>query len=165
MKIHLHAYSQYDEAIKTKFRSSACGPTAVATILSYYEQQRFSVNTLYKLLHCTPIGLPSYFLLHFSKKILGQHWQIQRITLADALKELDEQRPVILKFDRYFNRQFWKRSYFAYHWTVLVDYYVKKDALYLQLEDLGGPNRKSRRIDVLYTDSKHALTFIQMRPL
>lgn len=157
-------HCQYNSQVKPSFQSSACGPTAVASILGYYERQTFSINMLYKKLHCTKLGLSSFFLLYFLPKLLGPNWLIQKTNLFGALEELKQQHVVAVKFDRYFNRFFWKNPYFSYHWTVLVDYDFTSNGLYLIVEDLGTPQRASRRQRILYEDSKHALTFIKIHP-
>lgn len=164
-EIRLTARNQHDSTVRQSYRASSCGPTAVATILDYYEIQNISINKLYNELHCTPIGLPSRFLIHFSTKLLGSRWQIQRIKLFQALYDLQHDRPVLLKFDRYFTPYFWKKSYFSYHWTVLVGYKWAKDSLYLIVEDLGTPSRPSRRHMIPFHPNEHALTFVQFAPL
>lgn len=161
MEKHFIAFSQYDSTVKKTYRPSACGPTAVASILAYYGMKDFSINTLYKKLYCTRLGLPTLFLLFFSKKLLGPQWMIKRITLDSALHELQNNHPVMLKFDRYFNKQFWKKPYFHYHWTVLIDYEIHHDQLFLIVEDLGTPTRSSRRHRIPFIENKHALSFIQ----
>lgn len=161
--LFLIARHQHDSEVTPKYRNSACGPTAVATILDYYRMPNTSINKLYKALHCTPIGLPSRFLIHFSKKILSSRWQIQRIKLFQALHEIQNNRPVLLKFDRYFTPYFWRKSYFSYHWTVLVGYEWQKDSLQLIIEDLGTPSRRSRRHSIPFKPNEHALTFVQFK--
>ncbi|VEI06137.1 C39 family peptidase [Kurthia zopfii] len=164
-ELRLTARNQHDSTVRQSYRASACGPTAVATILDYYEIQNISINQLYNELHCTSIGLPSRFLIHFSKRILGSPWQIQRIKLFQALHEIQCKRPVLLKFDRYFTFKFWRKSYFSYHWTVLVGYEWQRDSLHLIVEDLGTPSRASRRHIIPYKPHEHALTFVQFTPL
>lgn len=164
MKKKFIAYSQYNPVVKKSYRSSACGPTAVASVLSHYGIADFSINELYKKLHCTKIGLPTSFLLFFSKILLGPHWSIKKIDVDLALIELNNQRPVILKFDRYLSTKFWKKPYFYYHWTVLVDYEIQADRLFLVVEDLGSPSRESCRHSIPFEENKHALSFIQFTP-
>lgn len=159
-----HAFSQYAHSIKPKFRSSACGPTAVASILNHYNIDSFTVNSLYRKLYCTPIGLPAVFLLYFSKRLLPNDWTIKKINVALTMKELDNHHPVALKFDRYFNRRFWRKPYFNYHWTVVVGYEYQQQKLFLLVEDLGSPQRDSKRHLISYEENKHALTFIKIRP-
>lgn len=162
-----HTFSchcQYESHILPTLQPSACGPTVVASILRYYEQHSFSINRLYKKLHCTRLGLPSLFLLYFLPKIIGPNWIVEKTNLLQALEELKQQRVVALKFDRYFNRKFWRKPYFSYHWTVLVDYDFTAEGLYLIVEDLGTPNRPSNRQRVLYETNMHALTFIKLHP-
>lgn len=161
----LKAKHQHDQNVNPNYRSSACGPTAVATILDYYRMPNISINKLYKALHCTPIGLPSRFLIHFSKKILSSRWHIEHIKLFQALYEIQNNRPVLLKFDRYFSPYFWRKSYFSYHWTVLVGYEWRKDSLQLIVEDLGTPSRTSRRHSIPFQPNEHALTFVKFAPL
>ncbi|MBQ0138799.1 MAG: hypothetical protein KBT36_05850 [Kurthia sp.] len=156
---------QYEPHVNTPWQSSACGPTAVASILEFYMEQNFSINMLYKKLHCTRLGLPSHFLLYYLPKLLGSNWIVKKTTLNDALQEIDRQHLVAVKFDRYFNRKFWRKPHFDYHWTVLVDYKIHLNQLYLIVEDLGSPSRPSQRQHVLYEDSKHALTFIKIHPI
>lgn len=164
MKTKFLAFSQHHESIKKNYRASACGPTAVASILSYYGENQYSINTLYKKLHCTKIGLPAVFLTFFLSRLLGAQWTIQRISIENALVELNNNRPVALKFDRYTNPTFWKKPYFHYHWTVLVDYKIKENDIYLIVEDLGAPQKKSRQHTISFLENKHALSFIQIAP-
>lgn len=67
MKINFDCpvYSQYDSNVKKSYRSSACGPTAVASILHFYKDDALSINQLYEALHCTKIGLPAAFIHWF----------------------------------------------------------------------------------------------------
>lgn len=164
MKNTFIAFSQYAQSIKPALRSSACGPTAVASILNHYKIENFTVNSLYRNLYCTPIGLPAVFLLYFSKKILPNNWIIKKINVKSALQELDQHYPIALKFDRYFNWRFWRKPYFNYHWTVLVGYEIQQQKLFSIVEDLGTPQRESKRHRISYEDNKHALTFIKIRP-
>lgn len=156
---------QYEPDVNMLWQASACGPTAVASILEFYTGQNFSINMLYSKLHCTRLGLPSIFLLHFLPKVLGPHWIVKKTNLLGALEELNHQHILAVKFDRYFNRRFWRKPYFSYHWTVLVDYEIHLNDIYLIVEDLGTPNRASRRQRVSYAKNKHALTFIKIHPI
>lgn len=162
--IHCPVYSQYDESVLPHYRSSACGPTAIASILHFYGQQHVSINALYQKLHCTKIGLPAIFITHFLPKIVGDRWIVQSLQLFEALDFIKQNRPVAVKFDRYFNRRFWVSSYFAYHWTVMIGFHWKADELYLLIEDLGTKKRSSKTHEIAYTQNAHALSFIGIHP-
>lgn len=120
--IHVHAKSQYDHSVDERYRPSACGPTAVEAILTYYMKKPIAINDLYRALGTTPIGLFTWRLKKRLSLLLGPSWQVRQITKANALAAIDRGEPIALKFDRYFTPFFYKKARYNYHWTVLVDY-------------------------------------------
>lgn len=162
--ITLRAKSQYDPTIQERYRASACGPTAIEAILTYYEHPS-TINELYEKLGTTPIGLFTWRLKKRLRQLLGPSWQVRQVTKVHALAALDRHEPIALKFDRYFTPFFYKKARYNYHWTVLVGYSVQCGRLQLFVEDLGTPRRPSRIEKIDYLQNAHALTFIHIKPL
>lgn len=166
MKINFDCpvYSQYDSNVKKSYRSSACGPTAVASILHFYKDDALSINQLYEALHCTKIGLPAAFIHWFLPRAVQGNYSVRTLRLFEAIHWIQQKQPVAVKFDRYFTWKLNRPAYFKYHWTVMTGFYWKRDGLYLIVEDLGTPNRDSRTHEVPYAPNAHALTFIGIHP-
>lgn len=163
--IHLQAKSQYDPSVDERYRPSACGPTAVEAILTYYTQQPIAINELYRALGTTPIGLFTWRLKARLSRMLGPSWQVRQITKQQALVAVNRSEPIALKFDRYFTPFFYKKARYNYHWTVLVGYQMEGARLKLFVEDLGTRTRGSRIEKIDYLENAHALTFIHIKPL
>lgn len=163
--IHLHAKSQYDPSVDERYRPSACGPTAVEAILTYYTKTPIAINDLYRALGTTPIGLFTWRLKKRLSRLLGPSWHVRQITKQQALHAIDCGEPIALKFDRYFTPFFYKKARYNYHWTVLVDYKIEDGRLKLFVQDLGTSTRGSRIEKIDYLANAHALTFIHIKPL
>ncbi|GEK33802.1 hypothetical protein [Kurthia sibirica] len=163
--IPFQALCQYDAAIQKNRRSSACGPTAVASIMAFYDGHYPPIDELYQSLFCTAIGLSSTMLLRRAKQALGESWHSAKIGVVEMLSDLSFDLPVLAKFDRYSTLQFWRRPYFAYHWVVVVGYELLEHTLHLIVEDLGTPNGASTLHRIPFRDNAHALTLIRLQPV
>lgn len=166
VQLNLQGMSQFSNEVHPKYQRSACGPTTTYVILKYLlgDEQAPNVNTLYKKLGTTKIGLFKWRMVKNLQKLLGPNWTVQKCSLKEALHELDEGRPVAMKFDRYFSFQWRKRTSFKYHWTPLIGYEMEDDKLYLILHDNGWKNRDSVIRKVPYGMNAKVLTFIKIKP-
>lgn len=165
VQLNVQGMSQYSKEVNAHYQNSACGPTTVSVILNYHGlEQTKDINTLYKLLGGTKIGLFTWRLIKKLRKILGPSWNISRCTLAESLKELEAGRPVAMKFDKHFTFHWFTKPTFKYHWTPLIGYELANDELFLILHDNGGRNRDSQIRKVRYADNHKVLTFVKIEP-
>ncbi len=166
VQLNVTGYSQYNEAILTKYHSSACGPTTIYIILNYLKHHaNFSVNDLYKQLGGTKIGLFKWKLIKNLRKLLGPNWNVRSCSLYEALEQLDQGRPVAMKFDRYFTFQWKYKSNYKYHWVPLIGYEINEDELYLIIHDNGWKNRGSQIRKVRYSDNFKVLSFVKIEEI
>lgn len=166
IQINLEGMSQYSEEVHPAYRNSACGPTTVYVILNYLfgKEAAQNVNALYELLGGTKIGLFEWRLIKNLQKYLGSNWIVQRCTLKEALRQIDEGRPVAMKFDKYFTFQWKAKPTFHYHWVPLIGYEIKEDELFLIIHDNGGRNRESQIRKVPYGKNYKVLRFVKIEP-
>ncbi|RUL48066.1 C39 family peptidase [Lysinibacillus antri] len=166
VQLNIKGMSQHSEEVFPQYRNSACGPTTVYVILNYLGQQQLNqdVNSLYKLLGGTPIGLFKWRLIKRLRKHLGNDWIVADCSLYEALKQLDAGRPVAMKFDKYFTFQFNSKPTFKYHWVPLIGYEIKDSALYFIIHDNGSPNRESQIRVVRYAENEKVLSFVKIEP-
>lgn len=167
MKVQLNVkgISQYNEIVNSKYQNSACGPTTVYVILNYLlGKSNYDINSLYKILGSTPIGLFKWCIIKNLQKLLGPDWNVENCTIYEALKEIDAGRPVAMKFDQYFTFQWNKKHTFKYHWVPLIGYEIKDNALYLIVHDNGWKNRDSLIRVVKYADNYKVLSFVKIEP-
>ncbi|WP_298468857.1 C39 family peptidase [uncultured Psychrobacillus sp.] len=167
MKIQLpvKGFSQYDVSINPKLQPSACGPVTVYVLLNYLlPNHSYIPNDLYKHLKGTRIGLFTCRFIRRLKKLLGPGWTIQKCSIEESLGELQQGRPVALKFDKYFSFK-WKQKFsFSYHWVPLIGYEKNNDELYLIVHDNGGRGRESSIRKIKYAENAPILTFIKVVP-
>ncbi|QUG42548.1 hypothetical protein KD050_04545 [Psychrobacillus sp. INOP01] len=169
MKVQLpiKGHSQYDSSIQASYQASACGPVTAFVLLNYLlpNASPFHPNDLYKKLGGTRIGLFTYRFIRNLRKLLGPNWEVNKCTLQIALKELNNGRPVALKFDKYFSLQWNKKCNFSYHWVPLIGYELVDGEVVLIIHDNGGRNRPSQIRKVRYSDNASILTFVQITPI
>ncbi|SOC13264.1 peptidase C39-like protein [Ureibacillus xyleni] len=165
VELNLKGMSQYSESVNSQYQNSACGPTTIYVILNYLmENTKHDVNSLYKFLGSTPIGLFKWRLIKNLQKLLGPDWNVKSCTLYEALKEIDAGRPVAMKFDEYFTFQWKEKHSFKYHWVPLIGYEMKDNTLYLIVHDNGGKNRDSQIRVVKYAENYKVLSFVKIEP-
>lgn len=165
VQLNINGMSQYDESVNPKYRKSACGPTTTHVILNYICTdfgQSFTVNELYKILGGTIIGLFKWRLIRNLRKLLGPNWIVETCTLNNALQELNEGRPVAMKFDKYFKFQWWAKPTYKYHWVPLIGYEINNKQLYLIFHDNGGRRRKSKVRTAPYHANRKVLSFVKI---
>ncbi|SOC41052.1 C39 family peptidase [Ureibacillus acetophenoni] len=163
VQLNVTGCSQYDKSIHPNYQNSACGPTTIYVILNYLNGNlNFSINELYKKLGGTKIGLFRWRLIKNLRKLLGSNWKVSRCSLNEALEQLDQGRPVAMKFDRYFTFQWKYKSNFKYHWVPLIGYEIKNNELYLILHDNGWKNRDSQIRKVRYADNYKVLSYVKI---
>ncbi len=167
VELNIEGMSQFDPSVNKNYQNSACGPTTVHIILNYLLNESHivkDVNELYEILGGTKIGLFKWRLIKNLQNYLGPDWIVEKCTLHEALRQLDHNRPVAMKFDRYFTLQWRAKSNFKYHWVPLIGYEIKDDELFLILHDNGWKNRGSVKRTVRYSDNYKVLTFIKIEP-
>lgn len=167
VQLNLKGMSQYDESVLPQYRNSACGPTTVHVILNYLLKDPSTVknvNELYKILGGTKIGLFKWRLTKNLQKYLGEQWNIANCSLEEAMQQLDEGRPVAMKFDRYFTFQWLEKPLYKYHWVPLIGYEIKDGELFLIIHDNGGVNRESQIRIVRYAENYKVLSFVKIEP-
>lgn len=156
--------SQYSEQIEERFRNSACGPVTASVLLKHHGQNRLSANKLYKLFKTTKIGLFKRRFIKYMRRILGDGWIVEEITIEGVKKELCEGRPVAAKFDRYFSFKWFSTFEFAYHWVPVIGFEEGEEGLFLFIHDNGGRNRPSRIRKVPYRKNAPVLSFVRVSP-
>lgn len=159
--------SQYEPSIERRLRSSACGPVTVAVILNYLDipDSRVPVNKLYRLLGTTHIGLFRWRLVRRLQKLLGKDWEVRKCSLAEALQELENGRPVAAKFDKWFSFK-WRGQYeFDYHWVPVIGYEKNADDVILTIHDNGSPTTPSSVRWVSYRKNQEMLSFVKIVPV
>ena len=166
--LNIKGQSQYSENVLPKYRKSACGPTTVHVILNYIFPNEpvaeKDVNELYNLLGSTKIGLFKWRMNRNLQKLLGKKWIVANCTVNEALSELRNGRPVMMKFDKYFTFNWSAKPLYNYHWVPLIGYETRASKLYLIIHDNGGRNRDSAIRDVLYEDNRDVLSFVKISP-
>lgn len=69
VQLNVQGMSQYNKEVNAHYQNSACGPTTVSVILNYHGlEQTKDINTLYKLLGGTKIGLFTWRLIKIYEK-------------------------------------------------------------------------------------------------
>lgn len=166
IQLPVQGYSQYDSSIQTDYQASACGPVTAYVLLNYLfpNTNPYQPNELYNKLGGTRIGLFTYRFVHNMRKLLGPDWLIEKCSLELALDELKSNRPVALKFDKYFTLKWHKKYTFSYHWVPLIGYELENDELFLIIHDNGGRNRDSSIRKVRYVENASILTFVRVSP-
>ncbi|AYC30065.1 C39 family peptidase [Paenisporosarcina cavernae] len=164
--LDVEGFSQHDTSIEAASRNSACGPVTVFTLLNYWMPNAcpYGMNELYALLGTTRIGLFTWRMKRRLRKLLGSSWDIETISLEDSLEELQQGRPVAMKFDRYFRFQFRSDFEFSYHWVPLIGFEEVNGEVRLFIHDNGSPTKESHIRKVSYTKNKRILTFVRIRP-
>ncbi|OWA35389.1 hypothetical protein B9G55_12135 [Saccharibacillus sp. O16] len=169
-------YTQWETGIRSP--ASACGPTAAAALLRFWEERLAAsggqplhqhrlpadpaeaVNRLYAACLGTPIGTGSTALsLALRRELNGRlreaglpgRARTRRLSGFDAYRaEIDAGRLVAVKFDKWFSLRWRSRPLFDYHWTVGCGYRIAEDGTRcLIVHDAG-----ARRRDGTYAPSQ-----------
>ncbi|MCM3612444.1 C39 family peptidase [Planococcus sp. MERTA32b] len=157
--------SQYDEAVDSRKRGSACGPVTAAAIFNYHENASLAINDVYRLLGTTPIGLFTWRLVRNFRKIAGSQYAIQKTrSLSEVKRELRNGRPLAMKFDRYFTFRWFSKPLFNYHWVPLIGFEDKDGDVILYFHDNGKRNRPSKIRTVSYNEHRSVLSFVKIIP-
>ena len=161
----LKGMSQYDEAIDSPIRGSACGPVTAAAIFNYHENEPLGINDVYRLLCTTRIGLFTWRLVRNFHKIAGSQYAIQKTrSISEVKRELLNGRPLAMKFDRYFTFRWFSKPMFNYHWVPLIGFEDKGDDVILYFHDNGKRNRPSKVRTVSYNEQRSVLRFVKIIP-
>lgn len=163
--ITFQGLSQYDSNIQEKYRASACGPVTVSSILQFHEKLEIGSNQLYRLLGATRIGLFTWRLLRNFRKVTGPRYAIKKIhAIEEVKKELLADRPLAMKFDRYFTFHWFSTPRYSYHWVPLIGFEQTEDDVVLYFHDNGQKNRPSKIETASYLENRNVLTFVQIMP-
>lgn len=132
---HVVAFSQYDGDLSKRGVQSACGPATIATIYHYYypsnKPQSQLIKYWYKKSFTTWFGL-SAFLFSRSLSEYGQSFKINKNQLWEQyVKEIDQGRPVGVKFDKWSALKWFTTYDYSYHWVTGVGYEVKNEQKFL----------------------------------
>ncbi|EGQ20844.1 C39 family peptidase [Mammaliicoccus sciuri] len=164
--IEVQGKSQHDIDIKPPYRASACGPVTAFVLLRHLfpSRQLPDINELYRQLGGTKIGLPTWRFIRNLDRMLGPDWHVKVCDVKEAMHQLEEGRPVALKFDKWFRLKWRGRFSYDYHWVVLVGYDYIEGILHLLVHDNGGRNRPSIVQTIPYEPNKKILTFVKIEP-
>ncbi|MDV6379026.1 C39 family peptidase [Sporosarcina sp. GW1-11] len=164
--IDVQGKSQYDRDIEPAYRPSACGPVTAFVLLRHLfpHTPTPNINELYQKLGGTKIGLPTWRFIRRLGLLLGADWQVEKCDVQQALQQIDENRPVALKFDKWFNFKWRGQFSFDYHWVVMVGYDYVNGALHVLVHDNGGRNCESTVRSIPYEPNKAILTFVKIEP-
>lgn len=163
----LQGKSQFDLSIDKNLRASACGPVTASVMLHDLNLpiSRVPVNKLYKLLGTTRIGLFTFRFVHRLQKLLGDGWEVRKCTLSEVLHELENDRPVAAKFDKWFSFN-WNGKYeFDYHWVPVIGYEKTANDVILAIHDNGSPSSPSTVRFVSYRKNQEVLSFVKVTPI
>ncbi|ALS79237.1 hypothetical protein ACQKDD_10730 [Planococcus kocurii] len=163
--IAFQGLSQHDTSIHKKYRSSACGPVTIAAIMQYHEELNIGINQLYQLLGSTRIGLFTWRLLKNFQKLSGKRYEAKKVLdMSEVKEELLANRPLAMKFDRYFTFRWFSKPLYSYHWVPLIGFEEKSADLVLYFHDNGQKNRPSKMRTASYLANQHVLTFVKITP-
>lgn len=158
--------SQYDLAIDDKLQGSACGPVTAAAIHRFHEKSELAVNTVYKLLGATSIGLFTWRLMRNFRKLAGSDYRLEKTrSISEVKQELVEGRPLAMKFDRYFTFRWFSKPMFNYHWVPVIGFEEKDGDVILYFHDNGKRNRPSKIRTVSYMSHRSYLSFVKIIPI
>ena len=158
--------SQYDDDIKESYRPSACGPVTARILMDQISPDAcpYDVNELFKLLGGTKIGLVKGRFIRNMRKILGDDWTVAECDIEEVKRQIDEERPVAAKFDKWFNFR-WRGDFeFDYHWVPVIGYEEKGNDLTLIIHDNGSRNQGSRIRHISYNRNRPILSFVKIEP-
>lgn len=188
-------YTQWETGIRSP--ASACGPTAASALLRFWEERLSAaggeplalhrlpadpaeaVNRMYAACFGTPLGTGAPALAFALRRELNARLheaglpgraKTRRLRGFDAYRaEIDANRLVAVKFDKWFNLRWRSRPLFDYHWTVGCGYRIADDGTpHLIVHDAGtrrpdGTYAQSRERLVPYDGHRQILTMIALR--
>ncbi|OWR31154.1 hypothetical protein CDO73_08440 [Saccharibacillus sp. O23] len=188
-------YTQWETGIRSP--ASACGPTAASALLRFWEERLSvaggapllrhrlpadpaeAVNRMYAACFGTPLGTGAPALAFALRRGLNARLdeaglpgqaKTRRLSGFDAYRaEIDANRLVAVKFDKWFALRWRSRPLFDYHWTVGCGYRVEDDGTRSLIVHDAGARRKdgtyapSRERLVPYEAHRPVLTMIALR--
>lgn len=158
--------SQYDDDIKESFRPSACGPVTARVLMDqiFPDACPHDINDLYKLLGGTRIGLLKRHFIRNMRKLIGSDWHVVECGIDEVKRQIDNDRLVAAKFDKWFSFR-WRGGYeFDYHWVPVIGYEELHDDTTLFIHDNGGRNRDSRVRSISFERNRPILSFVMIEP-
>ncbi|WP_040224669.1 hypothetical protein [Bhargavaea cecembensis] len=157
--------SQFDPDIEEAHRRSACGPVTAFLMIGHLAGTcPLPVSDLYRRIGGTRIGLPVRRFIKGIQAVLGNRWKAERCSLGVLKEEIDADRPVAAKFDKWFSFRWFGKFAFDYHWVPVVGYEDVPGDTILAVHDNGGPNRPSRIRHISYHENRSVLTFVRVSP-
>ncbi|NGZ78012.1 C39 family peptidase [Saccharibacillus alkalitolerans] len=187
------AYTQWETGIRSP--ASACGPAAIAGLVRYWEERlpkregssfaplpadpAQAVNEMYRACGGTPLGMSAPVLALGLRRQLNARLRGLGLTARASTprlksfeayrREIDEGRPVAVKFDKWFSLRWLERPAFDYHWTVGCGYRIEDDGTQLLIvHDAGtrfkdGTYTESRERRIEYAPHRAVLTLVALR--
>ncbi|MBY9080107.1 C39 family peptidase [Paenibacillus sp. HN-1] len=187
-RLAVEPYTQWAPGVQSA--SSACGPATMAAIAEYWGRrlgvsgriglEHFGskvnqMNHLYRKYGGRPWGMSATALARgmkaFLRSSLGQSRAIEIRRLSDFEQykaEIDADRPVAVKFDKWLSFR-WRGNYdFDYHWTVGIGYELTEQGPMLLVQDNGlrcgdGVFDPSRERRISYTRNADVLSMVALR--
>ncbi|KIL47864.1 C39 family peptidase [Jeotgalibacillus campisalis] len=144
-------FSQYDVPLSHRGKNSACGPTAIATILNYHYPHSEPADQWQKKWYVNSktgwFGLSARKMsrtlneLGFSTKVK------KKMFIQSYMHEIEHNRPAAIKFDQWTSFRWFSSEYkYRYHWVTGVGYEVTDDDFFLLALDHGKQKDAIRRI-------------------
>lgn len=189
-KLNLEPYTQWAPGVRSS--ASACGPATMAAIAEYWGRrlglsaliglERFrskaeQINHVYDRYGGKPWGMSARGLVKgigaYFRSALGDTSTIQLRSFNDfALykAEIDADRPVAVKFDKWLSLR-WTGNYaFDYHWTVGIGYELTELGPRLIVQDNGarradGGYTASRERLIDYMENRAVITMVSVKPV
>lgn len=152
-------FSQYDSNVKSGYRNSACGPTTIAVILQYWHDSRGKsklqvynsgyttkgdfINSMYVNRGGSALGMSVSKVRStgLESEVLARGYSALTSTFnnfASYKNEIDNNRPLAVKFDKYFTFFEPNADYaYDYHWTPGLGYIYASTGTMLRVQTLG----------------------------
>lgn len=160
-------YSQYEASLSKRGIKSACGPTAIATIINYYSPTESKsplwIRRWYTESKTGWFGLSSRKLIHTLSRYGTARKIPKREMWEHYIEEIDHERPVAVKFDQWFSFKWFSDQFeYRYHWVTGIGYQIKEGRRYLMVLDHGKNKSALKRIH--FDTNRPVLTMVSFIP-
>ncbi|ULO07293.1 C39 family peptidase [Paenibacillus sp. 19GGS1-52] len=190
-KLTVEPYTQWEPGVASP--ASACGPATMAALMEYWstrqgkhfiggENHFYSkvehINHMYSHHGGTPWGMSVRSFIRGIKDYIGAsseteaRYQLSLTTFKDInryIAEIDAERPVAIKFDKWFTFRWRGRYAYAYHWVLGIGYETFADGATpilivldngIKYKDGGFAPSKERRM--LFSPNKGIITMVAL---
>ncbi len=151
-------FSQYDKDVKSSYQTSACGPTTIAVILQYWHDSKGKsklqvwnsgystkgafINSMYANRGGTFYGMSVNGMRSgLENEVIARGYAATTSSFNNFFSyktEIDNNRPVAVKFDKWFSKWEPNASYeYDYHWTPGLGYIYASTGTMLRVQSLG----------------------------